>query len=60
MDRAPVLDQPDDDQSGQLGVPLCLEILNRRELAQPVSNGIHDPFSNGGGVKEARFMAGDA
>jgi hypothetical protein len=60
MDRALVLDQPDDDQSGQSGVHPCLEILNRRELAQPISNGIHDPFRHGGGVKEARFMAGDS
>jgi hypothetical protein len=60
MDRALVLDQPDDGQSGQLGVPLYLEILNRRELAQPVSNGIHDPFRHDFRVKEARFMAGNS
>jgi hypothetical protein len=59
MDRAPILNQTDDDQLGQLGVSIGLEILNRRGLAQPVCHGIHDPFSHGAGMKEARFMAGD-
>jgi hypothetical protein len=59
MDRAPILNQTDDDQLGQSGVGIGLEILNRRRLAQPVCHGIHDPFGYGAGMKEARFMAGD-
>jgi len=59
MDRAPILNQTDDDQLGQPGVSLGLEILNRRNLAQPACHGIDDPFSYGAGMKEARFMAGD-
>src|SRR3972149_1314309 len=59
MDCAPILNQTDDDQLGQMGVPIGLELLNRRGLAQPVCHGSHDPFRYGAGMKEARFMAGD-